>query len=172
MPHLVAFLMLPAWYCVFYNSSRTSSSFNHSAKRLSLAAIVSRGKIFELLFKLKLTRTLTIFGAHGILALVKYTIMSKPIKSLQYPMIQFLINKYIYIYIYIALWCKNQIEHSIWDESLLFSNCARSLEYSSSSTLAGLSYHICGKLEVTFKGSPSSQHQHCTDEAQKAETVL
>ena len=53
----------------------------------------------------------------------------------------------------IALWCKNQIEHSIWDESLLFSNCARSLEYSSSSTLAGLSYHICGKLEVAFKGS-------------------
>ena len=72
----------------------------------------------------------------------------------------------------IALWCKNQIEHSIWDESLLFSNCARLLEYSSSSTLAGLSYHICGKLEVAFKGSPSSQHQHCTDEAQKAETVL
>ena len=71
----------------------------------------------------------------------------------------------------IALWCKNQIEHSIWDESLLFSNCARSLEYSSSSTLAGLSYHICGKLEVAFKGSPSSHHQHCTDEAQKAETV-
>ena len=53
---------------------------------------------------------------------------------------------------------------------LLFSNCARSLEYSSSSTLAGLSYHICGKLEVAFKGSPS--YQHCTDEAQKAETVL
>ena len=24
----------------------------------------------------------------------------------------------------IALWCKNQIEHSIWDESLLFCNCA------------------------------------------------
>ena len=44
--------------------------------------------------------------------------------------------------------------------------------YSSSSTLAGLSYHICGKLEVAFKASPSSQHQHCTDEAQKAETVL
>ena len=72
----------------------------------------------------------------------------------------------------IALWCKNQIEHSIWDESLLLSNRARSLEYSSSSTLAGLSYHICGKLEVAFKASPSSQHQHCTDEAQKAETVL
>ena len=33
-------------------------------------------------------------------------------------------------------------------------------------------YHICGKLEVAFKASPSSQHQHCTDEAQKAETVL
>ena len=79
---------------------------------------------------------------------------------------------YIYIYIYdIALWCKNQIEHSIWDESLLLSNCARSLEYSSSSTLVGLSYHICGKLEVAFKASPSSQHQHCTDEAQKAATV-
>ena len=30
--------------------------------------------------------------------------------------------------------------------------------------MAGLSYHICGK--------PSSQHQHCTDEAQRAETVL
>ena len=48
----------------------------------------------------------------------------------------------------------------------IFRNCARSLEYSSSSTLAGLSYHICGKLEVAFKASPSSQHQHCTDEAQ------
>ena len=72
----------------------------------------------------------------------------------------------------IALWCKNQIEHSTWDESLLFCNCACSLEYSSLSTLAGLSYHICGKLEVAFKASPSSQHQHCTDEAQKAETVL
>ena len=75
-------------------------------------------------------------------------------------------KKKIYIYIYIALWCKNQIEHSIWDESLLLCNCACSLEYSSLSTLAGLSYHICGKLEVAFKASPSSQHQHCTDEAQ------
>ena len=72
----------------------------------------------------------------------------------------------------IALWCKKQIEHSIWDESLLFCNCACSLEYSSLSTLAGMSYHICGKLEVAFKALPSSQHQHCTDEAQKAETVL
>ena len=70
----------------------------------------------------------------------------------------------------IALWCKNQIEHSIWDESLLFCNCACSLEYSILSTLAGLSYHICGKLKVAFKASPSSQHQHCTDEAHKAET--
>ena len=25
---------------------------------------------------------------------------------------------------------------------------------------------------MAFKGSPSSQHQHCTDEAQKAEKVL
>ena len=33
-------------------------------------------------------------------------------------------------------------------------------------------YHICGKLEVAFKAPPSSQHQHCTDEAQKAETLL
>ena len=71
----------------------------------------------------------------------------------------------------IGLWCKNQIEHSIWDESLLFCKCACSLEYSSLSTLAGLSYHVCGKLEVAFKVSLSSQHQHCTDEAQKAETV-
>ena len=31
----------------------------------------------------------------------------------------------------IAPWCKNQIEHSIWDESLLFCNCTCSLEYSS-----------------------------------------
>ena len=56
--------------------------------------------------------------------------------------------------------------------SLLLCNCACSLEFSSLSTLAGLSYHICGKLEVALKASPSSQHQHCTDEAQKAETVL
>ena len=98
MPHFVAFLMLPG--IAFSNSSTISSSFNYSAKRLPLAAIVSRGKIFELLFKLKLTRTLTIFGAYGILALVKYTIMTKPIKSLElnYPMIQFLINVYIYTY--------------------------------------------------------------------------
>ena len=72
----------------------------------------------------------------------------------------------------IALWCKNQIEHSIWDDSLLLSNCACLLDFSSLSTLAGLSYHICGKLEVAFKASPSSQHQHCTDETQKAEEVL
>ena len=71
----------------------------------------------------------------------------------------------------IAVWYKNQIEHSIWDESLLFCICTCSLEYSSLSTLAGLSYHICVKLKVAFKASPSSQHQHCTDEAQKAETV-
>ena len=31
-----------------------------------------------------------------------------------------------------------------------------------------MSYQICGKLEVAFKASPSSQHQHCIDEAQKA----
>ena len=60
----------------------------------------------------------------------------------------------------IALWCKNQIEHSIWDESLLLSNCARSLEYSSSSTLAGLSYHICGKLEVALM-RPRRPKQYC-----------
>ena len=35
-----------------------------------------------------------------------------------------------------------------------------------------VSAKICGKLEVALKASPSSQHQHCTDEAQKAETVL
>ena len=56
--------------------------------------------------------------------------------------------------------------------TLLLSDCACSLEYSSLSTLAGLSYHICGKLEVAFKASPSSQNQHCTDEAQQAGTVL
>ena len=53
-----------------------------------------------------------------------------------------------------------------------FANCACSLKHSSLSTLAGLSYHIRGKLEVGFKALPSSQHQHCADEAQKAETVL
>ena len=42
------------------------------------------------------------------------------------------------------------------DESLLFCNCTCSLEYFSLSTLTGLSYHICGKLEVGFIGSPSS----------------
>ena len=81
-------------------------------------------------------------------------------------MLATLLLLFIYIYIYIY------IEHSIWDESSLFSNCTCSLEYSSLSTLAGLSYHICGKLEVAFKASPSSQHQHCTDEALTAETVL
>ena len=43
----------------------------------------------------------------------------------------------------IALWCKNQIEHSIWDESLLFCNCACSLEYSSLSSLAIYIYFVC-----------------------------
>ena len=56
--------------------------------------------------------------------------------------------------------------------TLLLSDCACSLEYSSLSTLAGLSYHICGKLEVAFKTSPSSQNQHRTDEVQQAVTVL
>ena len=72
----------------------------------------------------------------------------------------------------IALWCKNQIEHFIWDESLLLSNCACSLEYSSWSTLAGLIYHICGKLEVVFKASHLTPQQHCTDKAEKVDTVL
>ena len=63
----------------------------------------------------------------------------------------------------IALWCKNQIEHSIWDESLLF-NC---LEHSGRTELPHL-----WEARVAFKASPSSQHQHCTDEAQKAKTVL
>ena len=75
------------------------------------------------------------------------------------------VTLYIYIYIYVYIFATLQIY-------LLLCNCACSLEYSSLSTLAGLSYHICGKLEVAFKASPSSQHQHCTDEAQKAETVL
>ena len=83
-----------------------------------------------------------------------------------------LIYKQYCLQLDIALWCKNQIEHSIWDESLLFCNCACSLEYSSFSTLAGLGYHSCGKLEVAFKASPSSQHQHCADEGQKDEKVL
>ena len=30
---------------------------------------------------------------------------------------------------------------------------------------------ILWELEVAFKASPSSRHQHCTDEVQKAETV-
>ena len=51
----------------------------------------------------------------------------------------------------IALWCENQIEHSIWDESLLFSNCARSLEFSSSSTLAGLSTTFVGSSRWPLK---------------------
>ena len=89
---------------------------------------------------------------------------------------------YIFIYIYRKLWetqhwttsgenC-NCPERDLNTVSVLFCNCGCSLEYSSSSTLAGLSYHICGKLEVAFKASPSSEHQHCTDDAQKAETVL
>ena len=65
----------------------------------------------------------------------------------------------IYIYIYsalmrrpnqyflqldIALWCKNQIEHSICDESLLFCICACSLEYSSESVLrSGSRFSFC-----------------------------
>ena len=60
--------MLPG--VAFSNSSMTSFSFNSGGKRFSLAAIVSRGKILKLLFKLKLTRTLTIFGDYGILALI------------------------------------------------------------------------------------------------------
>ena len=71
----------------------------------------------------------------------------------------------IYIYRYISGWkrfWKRVYIYIYKDESLLFCNCTCSLEYSSLSTLAGLSYHICGKLEVAFKASPSSQHQHCT----------
>ena len=72
---------------------------------------------------------------------------------------------YLYIYIYIYIYICTLY---IYIYTLYIYICARTLEYSSSSTLAGLSYHICGKLEVAFKASPSSQHQHCTDEAQKA----
>ena len=52
---------------------------------------------------------------------------------------------------YVALWCKNQIKRSIWDESLLLSNCAYSLENSSLSTLVGLRYHICEKRGLFSK---------------------
>ena len=58
---------------------------------------------------------------------------------------------YIYIYIYYYYYIYIYM-------SLLLCNCACSLEYSSLSTLAGLSYHICGKLEVAFKALPSSLH--------------
>ena len=45
--------------------------------------------------------------------------------------------------------------------------------FSSLSILAWLTrYHKCGTVWGDHIGSPPSQHQHCTDEAQKAETVL
>ena len=33
-------------------------------------------------------------------------------------------------------------------------------------------YHMCGTLEVGLKAYLHPSYQHCTDEAQKAETVL
>ena len=33
-------------------------------------------------------------------------------------------------------------------------------------------YHMCGTFGVAFKLNPHPRHQHCTDEAQKAKTVL
>ena len=53
---------------------------------------------FQLDFQLvnfEQTRTVTIFGHHGII--VKYTMMAKPIRALElhYPMIQFLIKYFI-----------------------------------------------------------------------------
>ena len=68
MPHFVLFFMLPG--VAFSNSSMTSFSFNSGAKRFLLALLLLflEGKFFELLFKFKLTHTLTIFGDYGILA--------------------------------------------------------------------------------------------------------
>ena len=52
-------------------------------------------------------------------------------------------------------------------------HCACSLVFSSLSTLAWLrQYHKCGIIWGDHMGLPPSQHQHCTDESQKAETVL
>ena len=46
---------------------------------------------FQLVFNFEQTRTVTIFGEHGIMAHIPYTMMAKPIKALElrYPMIQF-----------------------------------------------------------------------------------
>ena len=96
MLHFAGGFLYPPWYCVFWY-------FNDFLFIQLRCEAIFAGRhcylreIFELLFKFKRTRTLTIFGDYGILALDKYTIMAKPIKSLEfhYPMIQFLISRFI-----------------------------------------------------------------------------
>ena len=66
MPYFVAFFMLPG--VAFSSSSMTSFSFNSDAKRFFRLPLFLEGNFFGLLFKFKLTRTLTIFGYYGILA--------------------------------------------------------------------------------------------------------
>ena len=136
---------------------------------LFLSLLIRRVFLNLLLFRLLILNFCRVLISHQSLLIL---LMCRTLLLTSLPFQNLLLLKQYCLQLDIALWCKNQIEHSIWDESVLLSNCARSLEFSSSSTLAGLSYHICGKLEVAFKASPSSQHQHCTDEAQKAETVL
>ena len=87
--------------------------------------------------------------------MVKFILIESPDewKESRFSIVQ---SIYIYIYIYIYIQGMIYIRDDTRDESLLFCNCTCSLEYFSLSTLTGLSYHICGKLEVGFIGSPSS----------------
>ena len=70
--------------------------------------------------------------------------------------VQFLINIYIYIYIYVCICvCVCVVCVCVYILIYLY-----------------LCVYLCGTFGVAFSALPLSQHQHCTDEAQKAETVL
>ena len=71
MPHFVAFFVFPG--VVFCNESRTSFSFNSSAKQF-LPATIESSKKFQVPFKV--THMLTILRL-----LSSYTMMAKPLNE-------------------------------------------------------------------------------------------
>ena len=75
------------------NKCEWNNCFIKNAHKISriLPDFICKTNHFQLVFNFEQTRTVTIFGEHGI---ISYTMMAKPITALElrYPMIQLLIN--------------------------------------------------------------------------------
>ena len=88
--------MLRAWLAIIISHPTSASGIIVLLKtptkyREFFPTLFVKPTDFQLVFNFEQTRTVTIFGEHGI---ISYTMMAKPITALElhYPMIQFLIN--------------------------------------------------------------------------------